>query len=91
MKEGQHQARMHASGLLSPFLSVFGLERPVEDVALGDVALGAGSAARVTTTKPVSAFPDAANQPLWAGKGQASWRRACSFQGSDRCQGASED
>lgn len=87
MKEGQHQASIQ----VSPVLSVFGLKQPVEDVALGGVALGASSAARATTTKQVSTFPDAAHQPFWAGKGKTSWRRAYSFQGSDRCQGASED
>ena len=36
-----------------------------------------------TTTKPVNAFPDAANQPFWAGECEASWTRACSLQGSN--------
>ena len=36
-----------------------------------------------TTTKPVNAFPDAANQPFWAGECEASWMRACRFQGSN--------
>lgn len=45
MEEGQHQASIQV-GSLSSFPSIFGLEQPVEDVALGDVAFGASSAAR---------------------------------------------
>ncbi|KAI4555101.1 hypothetical protein MJT46_015487 [Ovis ammon polii x Ovis aries] len=58
-------------------------KQPVLDVALGNVALGACSATGQTTTKPINAFPDAANQPFWAGECEASWMRACRFQRSN--------
>lgn len=43
-----------------------------------------------TTTKPVNAFPDTANQPFQAGECEESWRRACSFQGSDPTHGRNQ-
>jgi hypothetical protein len=78
MEGGQHQA----SAPLSPFLSI-SAQQLVEDMTLGDVALGASSVQKQTTTKPVNAFPDAANNPArWRAPGKLTAGEGPQLQGS---------
>lgn len=55
--EGRTATRqLHKWASWSPSLSVFGLEQPVLDVALGDVALGAGSAVKADHNRTSKCF-----------------------------------